>query len=132
VDKLKKDISRKARDDKLNQTREELETIEGKDGYKWDGFKRLRNPFNPKRSKFENKQGQYIDETTFAEEAANYLDTSQWSKPTRDEHHCAKHEQYENAHFRPKGEVIDQSSEMGELTAVIGNQKKPGTRWTRG
>ena len=59
---------------------DELEQID-KDGYKWEGLKHMRKTFQPKRTKFRNKQGQPIHEKDFAKAAASYLAEEQWSKP---------------------------------------------------
>lgn len=76
-------IKKAAKGDRIKQKLEELEELDDKDGYKWDGLKTMRKQFQPRRTKFRNKDGLIVTEQQFAKEAAEYLHTQQWATPTR-------------------------------------------------
>ena len=77
---LTRTIRSLARRDKEQATLQELEAID-RDGYKWDGLKRARKTFQPRRYKFKNKYGEYISEKAFPETAADYFAEVQWAAP---------------------------------------------------
>ena len=49
----------------------QLEELDAQ-GYKWDGLKAARKTFQPKRTKFKNRNNELIKEADFANEAAKY------------------------------------------------------------
>ena len=56
-----------------------LEEID-KQGYKWDGVKRLKSKYTPKFVKFKDKNGNRVSANLYHEKAAEYLATAQWGK----------------------------------------------------
>ena len=77
---LSKNIRLQGKKDKEWVLLQELEEIT-RDGYKWDGLKRARKTFQPKRYKFKNKHGELIKEKDFPSTAAEYFAEIQWAQP---------------------------------------------------
>ena len=53
--------------------------------FKQEGLKAARKTFQSRHTKFKNKYGQTIKESDFADEAATYLETIQWTSPADDD-----------------------------------------------
>ena len=120
---LTQSIKRLARSDREPMMLSHLEDIDAH-GYKWEGLKRGRISFQPKRTKFRNQQGVLIKESDFAIEAAKYLSEVQWARPTDDTLNLA----YENKPLYTRHEVMnDDNFTIDELHKVIDAQKNSKT-----
>ena len=120
---LTQSIKPLARSDRERTMLSHLEDIDAH-GYKWEGLKRARISFQPKRTKFRNQQGVLIKESDFATEAAKYLSEVQWARPTDDTLTLA----YENKPLYTRHEAMnDNNFAIDELHKVIDAQKNSKT-----
>ncbi len=72
----------------------------------------MRKQFQPIRTKFRNKEGQIVTEQQFAKEAAEYLHTQQWAKPTR-----ATRAEYEEKYPNHKCKDIDHTKDSSRKSS---------------
>ena len=122
---LSKIIKQEARKDKEDMLLTQLEELDAQ-GYKWDGLKAARKTFQPKRTKFKNRNNELIKEADFANEAAKYLAEVQWAQPE----HNDINQEYENKPLY-HGNLSMQNTNftLEELNKVINaqkNNKSPG------
>ena len=96
------------------------------EGYQWDGLKRVRKPFQPKRYKFKNKHGEPINEKEFSETAADYFADVQWAAPQDNYLDADK----ENSPLIDGNSSMDDSPftphEFDAVLKVLKNNKAPG------
>ena len=96
------------------------------EGYQWDGLKRVRKPFQPKRYKFKNKHGDPINEKDFSETAADYFADVQWAAPQDNYLDPDK----ENSPLIDGNSSMDDSPftphELDAVLTVLKNNKAPG------
>ena len=122
---LTRDIRRLARNDKETSLLQELDAIT-QDGYQWEGLKKMRKPFQPKRFKYKNKNGEIINEKDFAEAAAEYFAEVQWAMPQDDQIDPSK----ENSPLIDGNSTMVDSSfsidELHDVLRLLKNQKAPG------
>ena len=122
---LTRDIRKLARSDKEKKLITELELMT-QEGYQWDGLKRVRKPFQPKRYKFKNKHGDPINEKEFSETAADYFADVQWAAPQDNYLDPDK----ENSPLIDGNSSMDDSPftphEFDAVLKVLKNNKAPG------
>lgn len=119
------EIRKLARRDKDRALVEELERID-RDGYQWEGLKKCRSTFQPKRYKFRNKHGDLISEHDFAETAAEYFADVQWAVPEENQPDPQKEE---SPLLEGQNHMVDSPFTIAELDAVLAalkNNKSPG------
>ena len=119
---LEKQLRKQIRYDKRKNMLQQLEEIDAQ-GYKWRGIKQMRKKFFPRHTKFKDKKGNPIPESSFPAAAAEYLTNVQWKKPEID------HEP-KTASLSDVGAAVKQSAfDLDELNAVIKRlkcNKSPG------
>ena len=122
---LSKIIKQEARKDKEDMLLKQLEKQDAQ-GCKWDGLKAARKTFQPKRTKFKNRNSELIKEADFAIEAAKYLAEVQWAQPK----HNDINQVYENNPLDPGNFCMRNTNfTLEELNKVINaqkNNKSPG------
>ena len=77
---LEKQLRKQIRYDKRKNMLQQLEEMDAQ-GYKWRGIKQMRKKFFPRHTKFKDKKGNPIPESSFPAAAAEYLTNVQWNKP---------------------------------------------------
>ena len=75
-----KEIRKHLRRERKQFVKEKLEEID-RDGYKWQGIKKLKQTYLPKHTKYKDMHGLHISEAKFPEKAAEYLSQIQWKPP---------------------------------------------------
>ena len=110
-----------ARADRKRHILTQLEEIDEK-GYKWEPLKNMRKKANPKHCKFNDKEGNKIEEKHFAWESAKYLTNVQWKKPDETD----AENTYENQTLYEQYETFDMKAgdfTMQELNKVLKQSK---------
>ena len=119
---LEKQLRKQIRQGQRKSMLQQLEEMD-KQGYKWQGLKQMKKKFFPRHTKFKDKDGNPIPESSFPAAAAEYLSSVQWKKPE------TAHEQ-KNTSLSEVGAAVNQSAfELEELNAVIKrlkSNKSPG------
>ena len=78
---LQIEIRKQVKNDKEEHMKKQLEEA-NEQGYKWEGLKILKQKFNPRFTKFKDKDGNRIPVHEYATKAAEYLDNEQWKDET--------------------------------------------------
>ena len=116
---LTHDIRKLARLDKERALLQEFETI-NRDGYQWEGLKKARRSFQPRRFKFKNKVGELISEKDFAETAAEYFAEVQWALPSNN--NLDPHKE-QSPLIVGQSTIIDTPFTIAELDATLATLK---------
>ena len=80
-----KEVRKHIKKEKKQFVRQKLEEID-RDGYKWQGIKKLKQTYLPKHTKYKDIHGLHISEANFPEKAAEYLSQIQWKPPEGPQH----------------------------------------------
>ncbi len=116
---LTHDIRKLARFGKERALLQEFETI-NRDGYQWEGLKKARRSFQPRRFKFKNKNGELISEKDFAETAAECFAEVQWALPT--DNNLDPHKE-QSPLIVGQSTIIDTPFTIAELDAILATLK---------
>ena len=109
---LEKQLRKQIRYDKRKNMLHQFEEMDSQ-GYKWRGIKQMRKKFFPRHTKFKDKKGNPIPESSFPAAAAEYLTNVQWKKAE------TAHEP-QTASLADVGAAVNQSAfELDEFNAVI-------------
>ena len=116
---LTQEIRKLARLDKEHALVQEFEII-NRDGYQWEGLKKARKSFQPRRFKYKDKNGELISEKDFAETAAEYFSEIQWALPH--DNNLDPHKE-QTPLFVGQSTMIDTPFTIAELDAVLATLK---------
>ena len=92
--------------------------------YKWDGLKKARKTFQPKRYKFKNKHGELIKEKDFPSTAAEFFAEVQWAQPQENDLDPAKEA---TSLIEGTSYMNDELFPLPEIDNVIDAQKRNKT-----
>jgi hypothetical protein len=119
---LNKDIRKQVHKDKQQHILEELEEVD-RDGYKWDGLKKLRKQYTPNYTRYKDKHGKYITEKQYAEHAADYLEHEKWKKHETTERRTDLFEDATQYKIKDTEITLD---ELNEVIRLLKCNKAPG------